>query len=219
MLWNQMPLIETPETDIFLDQGRAVWLQLIPTELPSDAFGVHELRDAAHRSGYSLRPLMNAHWEYLMAEDGFGICEVSDKSKSPATTPSVAFAFTTGEVWSIDTWALNYGRDMIYFGEIAPRLIRRFREYVRFLGALGINPPFHWIAGLEGVSRMKLAVPTPVGFESFGGPTCMSPKIVDGALYDGTVDAALALDSFFTKIFKKCGSIRPEHLQDPTSFG
>ncbi len=153
-----------------------------------------------------------------MADDGFGVCEVADKSKIPISTPSVAFAFNTGEVWSIDTWALNYGRDMIYFGEIAPRLIRRFREYSRFLQALGMNPPYHWIAGLEGVLRMKLAVPAPVGFTSFGGPTCMSPSIVDGGRYEGTIDAALALDSFFSKIFKKCGAARPEHLQDPTTF-
>ena len=108
---------------------------------------------------------------------------------------------------------------MIFFGEIAERLILRFRDYTRFFENLGIKPPFHWIAGLEGISRMTLAVPTQsqTAYHAFGGPICMSNTVADGALYDGTEDAATALGPFFDKLFKKCGSQRPAHLQDLTA--
>ncbi len=218
MKWDQMRILPQPQFDVTLAQGRAVWLRLIPIEPPREEFTAPELKNAAER-GFVLRPLIDNDIEYVIAEDGFGVCDLVDHSQGHVTS-AVAFAFFTGEVWSIDTYLLNLGDyKMIYFGEIADRLITRFRDYTRFLGNLGIKPPFRWIAGLEGIARMTLSIPVQnqTGYHAFGGPICMSNTIADGGLYDGIEDAANALGPFFDKIFKKCGSQRPPHLRDLTS--
>jgi hypothetical protein len=55
-------------------------------------------------------------------------------------------------------------RKILYFMDIAPNLIRRFGEYVTFLRNLGLKPPFRWIAGFEGISKMTLEFPPPARF-------------------------------------------------------
>jgi hypothetical protein len=217
MRWEQIPILQRPSVDIKLAKGRAIWLRLIPTHLPQEDFGPLELKNAVVEHGsMCLQPLMNSNdLGYLISEDGIGI--YNGFNYSNGITQGVAFAFVTGEVWGIDTFVLNLNNS-IYFMDIAPQLIRRFGEYVTFLRNLGLKPPFRWIAGFEGISKMTLEYPSPPGFSRFGsGPICMSNTVADGGFYEETEEIGVTLGPLFDKLFKKCGSQRPSHLQNLTN--
>jgi hypothetical protein len=208
MLWSTRPAQE--QVDVTLAKGRAVWLRLIPVDPSEGEFGSHELKRAATSGQLSLMPLVDMGTDYLVAENGFGVC---NSPRSPdGVTSGVAFAFTTGEVWSIDVNLLNFD-DKIYFDEIAKHLVTSVAKYGRFLGNLNVNPPYRWIAGLEGVSRMKLVFKGQGSFSEYfgGGPVCMSNTVADGGLYDGREDPWVTLAPFFDRLFKKSGANRPTH--------
>lgn len=209
MSWSQVTLARRQQIDVTLAQGRSLWLRLIPTESPNGEFGVLDLKNAATRGNISLLPFVYSNVEFLKAEDGFGVCDSVDHSKGHETS-SVAFAFITGEVWSIDTTILNYD-NKIYVDEIAKYLVKSLPEYARFLENLGIKPPYRWIAGIERVARMELAYEGLGHFaEYFDAPVCMSTKpVATGGFYDGEENASAALNPFFDEIFKKSGAQRP----------
>jgi hypothetical protein len=212
MSWNEFVRSRRPQVDVRLAQGKAVWLRLIPVDLSEREFGPLDLKNAATGGNVSLLPLVDFEVEFLIAEDGFGICNRVDHSQEGVTS-GVAFAFITGEIWSVDTYLLNLD-DNIYVDEIARHLVRRLPDYARFLESLGIKPPYHWVAGIEGVSRMKLAFEGQGSFSQyFGGAICMSNTVAEGGLYDGREDASAALAPFIGKVFKKSGAMCPARYQ------
>lgn len=63
-------------------------------------------------------------------------------------------------------------------------------SYARFIENLGIQPPYRWIAGLEGVARTTLEVPVRLEYSHpFLEPACVSPTVAEGGLYDGAEGA------------------------------
>jgi hypothetical protein len=212
MSWNEFVRSPQQQIDVRLAQGKSVWLRLIPVDLSEREFGPLDLKNAATRGNVCLLPLVDLEVEFLIAEDGFGICNKVDHSQE-SVTGGVAFAFITGEVWSIDTHLLSFD-DKIYVDEIAKYLVRRLPDYATFLDSLGIKPPYHWIAGVEGVSRMKLAFEGQGSFSQyFGGAICMSNTVAEGGLYDGREDPSAVLAPFFGKMFKKSGAACPVRYQ------
>jgi hypothetical protein len=206
--WNQFIRPNAQQFDVTLADGKALWLRLIPVEASKLEFGPLDLKDAATRGKLSLLPLVEMSVGFLIAEEGIGVYNQVDPAQAQVTN-GVAFAFITGEVWSIDTILLNFD-DKIYFDEIATNLVKRLRDYADFLNNLGIEAPYRWIAGIEGVSRMKLSFAGQGQFAThFGGPICLSDTVMEGGLYDGKEDATTALSTFFDKIFKKSGARRP----------
>ena len=80
---------------------------------------------------------------------------------------AIVFAFTTAEVWSVDTYWLEAYRDEQGNPTISSSQEQAFRNalvgYSKFLQALGINSPFKWIAGMEGLRGRLLYLPSPPG--------------------------------------------------------
>ena len=80
--------------------------------MPSSPYGrtwtPRELRDVAVAGGVlHLLPLANnSSSSFLRAEDGWGTFDGSgpiDEQQKRKEAPDIAFAFQTGEIWSIDT--------------------------------------------------------------------------------------------------------------------
>ena len=110
-------------------------------------------------------------------------------------TDSIAFAFNTGELWSIDTSVLRMAakKRHLYFLDIARTLVPKLREYGQFLRSLGIQPPFKWIAGLEGVKGWRLQVPPPPNHISTSpGDTCFRDVVEADGTYDPAQPPAMA---------------------------
>lgn len=210
--WNTIPFANGSDYEIFLSAGPAMWLRLMPKTTPERDWSADELLGCATSHGsMSLQPFFWGNLHYLRTEDGFGTYSFVDPRDSE--TQSVAFAFGTGEVWSIDTYLLGM-TDEIYFQEIAKTFVKGLRDYGIFLKNLGVAQPFDWIAGLEDVKGRRLQVPPPPNHLGFPGHSCMSKTVSSRGTYDLTQNTAMALLPFFNQIFRKCSMQLPDYLLD-----
>ena len=216
MFWNIMPFAQGPDYEVFLAKGPAMWLRLIPRESSSKEWAHDELLKCGRGPGVTLQPLLWSNLQYLRAEDGIGAHATIDNLKRETETSSVAFAFNTGEIWCVDTSVLQMtGQRNLYFLDIARTLIQKLPGYGEFLQCLGIQPPFNWIAGLEGVKSWRLKCPPPPNHVATSpGETCLSDVVVANGTYDLGQSPPMSLRPFFNQLFKKCSSRIPEHIEE-----
>jgi hypothetical protein len=211
--WNTIPYVDEPEQEIFLSAGPAMWLRAMPRFTPKRSWSADELLKCATRGNIILQPFLWTTLHYLRSEDGFGT--YSSNGIRASETNSVAFAFETGEVWSVDTSLLTIdNRKNLYFLEIAQALVKSLRNYSLFLQNLGEEPPFDWVAGLEGVKGWRLQLPTPHGRASaFAGNICLSDAVIANGTYDVNQTSGVALRPFFNQLFRKCATECPEFVK------
>jgi hypothetical protein len=215
LLWNTLPFVERPDQEIFLAKGPAMWLRLMPEHPVAREWTNDELMNSSCQQGGMLLPLSWAKTQNLHAEDGMGVFATVNPMNPSPETDSIAFAFNTGELWSIDTSVLGIaaGKRHLYFLDIAKTLVPRLREYGRFLCGLGLQPPFKWVAGIEKVRMWKLRVLPPPGDISVSADDPCFKDVVEA---DGTFDPAqppgLALLPFFSLLFRACGKSIPPHI-------
>ena len=123
-------------------------------------------------------------------------------SDADAETNSVAFVFETGEIWAIDTGLLTTDPDAVYFGDLQRAMTSRLLLYRRFLHNLGIDLPFRWTAGLDGIKGRRLDVQRPGRGISYLGEVFLKDRIVCYGSYDETQEPLIVLGSFFRELFK-----------------
>jgi hypothetical protein len=197
------------EVPVFLANGPAMWLRLMPSSATGKTWPYHELRSKALSGTFDLRAFSDGQGMFgIRAEDGFGMCPSYLENGTITTT--LAFVFESGEVWSVDTDYLRYGQTIPFIEEI---FVARLQGYVRFLQSLGIQPPYKWSCGMVGVKGYRLYVPVPNGHYRLGpGPLCLKDTIQKSGTVDGDESAQSALYPFFREIFDRCGVPRPNHL-------
>jgi hypothetical protein len=175
-------------------------------------WATYELKEHAIETGsLNLAPFADHNIFLLRAHDGMGICSLLAATETETT--SVAFAFETGEVWSIDTTLFQYHPSTLPFLE--PYFERRLQDYARFLGKLGLSLPYKWIGGLTGVRDRQLAMPSRGGYVAipgWPGPKFLSESVIEEGDYDGKQKPGDALLPLFKAIFDKCGIPRPDYL-------
>ena len=227
MSWDPLLLAAGAERDIFVSSGPAMWLRLMPATDPGKRWPPHELKlHAIHTSSLYLAPFIRSNLYFLRAEDGFGIYSLT--TPGAAETNSVAFAFETGEIWSVDT-ALLAARPAYrrFVAEVVGRLnaraaelffieglyTERLQDYSRFLQNLGVQPPYRWIGGLASVKRRRLQIPPPSNHMSLPtpGPLYSADIITTEGSYDCQQTPTAALRPFFNLIFHKCDTPRPDY--------
>jgi hypothetical protein len=148
----------------------------------------------------------------LRAEDGYGVFSYDGEFDGMARTGSVAYAFETGEVWSIDTSNLSVGQDKLYLETIVKSFTAALEDYGGFLQRLGLAPPFQWIAGLSGIKNRRLAVVPPPGHvDIHPGPECLADPIIQLGTYEVGQQAKAALQPFFDLICRKCSRTYPNY--------
>jgi hypothetical protein len=211
--WNTTPFAGQAEQEIFLSAGPAMWLRVVPRIEQQRSWSADELLSCATRGNITLQPFLWSSLNYLRAEDGFGTYSTIGAPESETT--SVAFAFETGEVWSVDTTLLSIdNRKKLYFLDIARALAKELHNYSLFLRNLGQEPPFDWIAGLEGVKSWKLQMPTPQGRATvFEGNSCLSDIVTANGTYDMNQTPGVALLPFFSRLLHKCVTQYPEFVR------
>jgi hypothetical protein len=205
------------EREVLLSKGSAMWLRVMPAVNPQREWPTRELRRIALDKSHLL-PLLHpaGGYSYLRASDGEGMYRAKGDKTKPESIEidSVAFAFKTGEVWSIETALFSWDTDKLYSTEIENTFVQSIANYGLFLKELGIEPPFHWKAGLVGVKGRHLAYPPPPNHQWFRdkGPVCATDHIeAEGQIEDGQ-NPTTALLPFFEKIFEECGKERPDYL-------
>jgi hypothetical protein len=187
----------------------------MPRDVSSHEWSHDELLRCGRGPGVTLQPLLWSNLQYLRAEDGIGVYATIDNFKRETETNSVTFAFSTGEIWCVDTTVFQMtGGKHLYFLDIARTLVQKFRGYGEFLRCLGVEPPYKWIAGLEGIKGWRLKVPPPTNHSTSPGETCLSDVVVVNGTYDLEQPAALTLLPFFSHIFRKCSMRVPEYIEE-----
>ncbi len=215
--WNTMPFANEMEHQISFSIGPAMWLRLLPRVVPVKNWSATDLLNCATRGGgLSLQPFYWKNLEYLRAEDGFGLYAFS--SYRDSSTDSVVFVFESGEVWSVDTSLLVNSQKRLFFESIASAFMERLKDYGVFLQKLGLEPPFDWIAGLEGVKGWRLqGAPLSNQLSAFRGNTCLTEIVTARGTYDVKRASGTTLWPFFDQIFRKCSTQFPDHLKHEIS--
>ena len=198
-----------------LASGPAFWLRAMPLFQPEHEWSLSEIRKATTKNGRTLMPLGwnlgGSSWNYVRADDGFGI--VGMEGQDPTLTHSVAFAFVTGEVWStIVPFGYASSRDLPQVESVFAEAFSRFADFL--LNDLQIDPPFRWIAGMEQTKGRYLTLSAPRGSmyaQPRVGP-CTSDQLVGEGTYSDREEGRLALRSFFELIHDRCGVERPPHM-------
>ncbi len=203
--WHDQPALK-----VFLREGPAMWLRVMPSAPTGRIWTPRELKEIAQNKGGGLIFLPLTHGrglDWLRAEDGWGIYSSSntkDKKDKQIEILNIAFAFQTGEIWSVDTALLDW--DLKRIPSFEKYFNNEFNGYIHFLEALGVIPPYHWAAGITGIKGRQLIS---VGQS---GPLCLSDTIEDEGIYKNGLKPSEALRPFYEKVFEKCGIKRPDNL-------
>lgn len=210
-----------PSREVFLNEGSAMWLRVMPSQNPGRLWPIHELKELALKQTTSMLPLVHgaSGYDFLKAEDGVAMYRPEgDKSSKTETdnmfASGLTFVFETSEIWSVDTALLEYSPTRLYQTDIETSYSRSLGHYVDFLKSLDLKPPFVWVAGMVGTKGRELGYAPPPGhsFISDRGPKCLTDMIEMEGTYDGVSSPTAALLPFFERIFEKCGLKRPDYL-------
>ena len=209
--------IATPR-DIHLEDGPALWLRVMPNRDPGRSWTEHQIRRAATVSNAHILPMGQGtgSWGYARAADGFAIRgTLADK---PGLTAWAVIVFDTGEVWTVDTFLLAAT------GRQTPPLLpldeegfaRALEDYSKLLSRLGVQPPYIWIAGMEGIRGRTLHVPPRAGkmASPLSRGTCLVDDVVVEGFHSLGVASKQSLRPFFEKVYARCGLERPFWLND-----
>ena len=200
-----------------------MWLRLMPLIDIGKKWTTGELKTEAMKGNINLLPLIRSSgsgYSLLRAEDGEGyyrggsVTGTQSDQSNTIKTDSVAFAFRSGEVWSIETALLAYDKDKIYYTDLEKVFVQSIGNYREFLKQLGIELPLQWKAGLVGVRGRHLGYPSaPNHYWTGHGPVCAADLIeVEGIIESNEQSSLTTLMPFFEKIFEECGIGRPDYL-------
>ncbi len=166
-----------------------------------------------------LFPLIQSGGGYsqVRAQDGEGVCRMTDKEQTSLTNAYVvrgaAFAFKTGEIWSMDTAMLDTNK-RLSMAHIENYFTDALTRYTGFLNELGIEMPYHWQAGLLGIRGYRLYYPPPPGkqWAYEGRNVCAADYVVKEGEVEFEEPARKALEPFFKSVFDECGVERPDYM-------
>jgi hypothetical protein len=134
-------------------------------------------------------------------------------SRDPHSALSVAFAFTTGEIWSIDTAWLRSLNGQRIIPTFERQLRRALTEYGGFLDRLGIRAPYKWVMGMEDLKGRLLYRPTRPNMLSFPQPPegeGLVDEVMESGIYSPGDPVGPTLEPFFVKLYESCGIAREE---------
>jgi hypothetical protein len=183
---------------VYLADGAAMWLRLIPGSDPGRRWRNLELKQPAMNL-VSLPMMQNAGngIGFLEAEDGCGYWATFQDSQ----TYAVAYVFNTGEVW-ITNSAMSRVAEFFELDEEG--FARTLEGCATFLRLLGCNQPYQWVVGFEGIKARQLVVRN----RSLGA--CVLNVVEhEGTLAEGD-KAADKLRPFFELVYDRCGRPRTE---------
>ena len=206
------------QKQVFLKEGPAMWLRLIPKKPLDKVWLLDELKNKLMQSNGGVAPLFQGGgYSFFIAEDGVGSYTPQPQKEEQASVlaQKIAFFFVTGEVWSIDTTLLALNSEHLYQGDIEKSYIRSLENYGKFLSSQNIQGPYSWVAGVHDIKGRTLGYPAAPGKSWLRdqGPICMAESIVmDGEYNPEKQTPTEALLPFFAKIFEKCAVTRPDYL-------
>jgi len=204
-------------TEVFLTTGPAMWLRLMPVVDQQKRWPTGELLRVGSENSL-LFPLRAGagSYSYVRDSDGQGIYRLLPKNeerRDGILTGTVAFAFRTGEVWSVDAVSLSFDPKSLPYPDIQDIYVNAAERYRNFLSSLGVKGPYRWKAGLDGVKgRYLVYQPSSRRWISHRGPICAADQFESAGTLNDEQNTLEALLPFFEQIFEECGIERPDDL-------
>jgi hypothetical protein len=193
---------------VTLAPGPVSWLRLTPKLDPGRRWTFSELKAQGGERGHLLRPYGMGGGDnsigWLRDVDGFGTRVMLPDDKETALWAT--FVFDTGEVWGVDAFIMGATKDYIALdhGELAASL-KNFRE---LLERLGLEGPYRWMAGLEGVKGRSLAISPQRSTFGPKGTALVDIIEAEGELL-ANQDPVAAIWPFVVKAYDQCGLTPP----------
>jgi hypothetical protein len=188
-----------PQDKLFLTEGPSMWLRVGPQSPTGKVQKIKEIERYAPK--LALLPFYEPGSSIggVRGPDGFGFYR--DNGLDPV--PSLVYAFTDGEIWSINTLYLTIDLELIFLEE--EKLVKSLDQCVDYLKSLGILGPYRWVAGLEGIRDRYLCV------DAFGRKRglCQVDIIESEGVFKSGDNSQQVLEGFFEEVFDKCGLDRP----------
>lgn len=191
---SQLP---QPDVPILLAAGPAMWLRVMPQSAIQKNLLVTQLREALINNGDIVRPLNgedSLNPSGIRGADGYGLGLVTEKRWAAM----LVYAFTSGELWSLDTLLMQVDINRIFFDP--EKYAKALVQFADMLIRIGVKGPYQWIAGIDGMKGRRLAV---AGRERALPPApCLAESVVVEGEYSGvSKDARLAIEPFVERVF------------------
>jgi hypothetical protein len=205
----KFPFEDDPNLPVFMMDGPYFWFRLLPTERPEREWTLLDLETAAGESRIRLSTILGHVDGRLKSPQGIARYQ----SSNPPLAETVSFLFRSGEAWSIDTVVMRPFNRQQYFmlNQVRNTLPQLARNLTDALLALGLRPPFKWIAGIEGTEGYRLAFDTHGMSEPAYPPLGAQTVVVEGTYSPGD-EPSLIADAFSEKVFAECGRKVPPGL-------
>lgn len=150
--------------EVHLWQEPVMWLRLHPRRTLNSPLSVLQLSHEVRPGGGANRlPTFRAPMGDPMCVrggDGYGTADFAAVPEEANRTIvcRVAYAFDTGEIWSIDARLLRDGKSNNYIPFNYKEWGDLLGKYSAFLESLGIPGPYEWIGGIEDLSGRTLFI-------------------------------------------------------------
>ena len=216
-IFHQRALLDPPR-DMFLYDGPAVWLRVMPLFATSTSISLRTLDDLYDAHTQLFIPLApfgteEGHW-LLRADDGFG-CYTVYRDRSPLTY-AVTFVFFTGEIWSINTdWLIgDPRREKLEIPFLEKPYTTALARFIELLKKVRMPGPYRWIAGMEGLRGRGIESHKKPSHWSYEQPIglCVSNVVSAEGVAEESIPCGEALVPFFELLFERCGLERDWYL-------
>jgi hypothetical protein len=192
-------IIPSGQPEIFLDEGTAIWLRVMPLHDQGRSWLIGDLESALPVLVTLPLTSVARSCGFVWEEDGCGYVLNTNGDH----TYSVCFAFTSGELWAIDASPAHLQGFLLFDQR---KIARSLEMGAAFLEKIGMNGACRWIAGVEGAKGRRLALPD--RSDTTFGP-CRSNLIEMTGEYAAGQLPDEALGEFFTRVLDQCGLSRP----------
>jgi len=179
---------------IFLDGGQAMWLRVGPQKPLEPLMKVTNLESTVQ--GIAVLPLYEASEPPSLVWNSDGAGWVRTIGTQPS--PSTAFMFTDGEIWTINTLFFKYSSHLILLEE--ERYAETLKQCAAHLDRIGLKGPYRFVAGIEGIEGLYL--PTPNSTARGPGP-CTVPVVEEPGVFNIGDNPAKALEPILCRGFRQ----------------
>ncbi len=192
-----------------------MWLRVMPKNDPGKKWRLSELEKIARKAGKILLPFTSGFtsWGHFRGSDVFGVYPTMQTLDEPIL--AALMIFNTGEVWSVDAYHVEaMGRGQT---PTVPLMesdwVTGLDRYAAYLQDLGVDGPYRWIAGMEGIHGRSIFPFHRPGHSTFGNRPrghCLENVVVEQGEFSIGDSAADALKPFFEKLYEACAVSRTE---------
>jgi hypothetical protein len=191
--------------EVYLDNGPAMWLRLLPGSPPERPFLLGELEEKTRLIAFAnLIDFGPGNIGVFKSGDCCGCFPSRVEHNGRVDVPSAATMFETGELWTVMAFPTYFNSKVIPFEERG--YISCLDLFSQALEKSGFSRPFRWVAGIEGVRGWHL--PNQSVLMPARG-TCLVDEVVcDGDLVAGQ-SSKDSIKPFFQQLYDKCGTEWP----------